>query len=102
MTTPRQRPNVTQAIHNAVSRFRYWLAFARPGDTYIYHTGLLSVDRLELSTDAAGVVHYLPVEPFDSLAREVSEAASRGQVYLVQRRKGPAEYLYITQRSSKR
>lgn len=69
----------------ARQHFARWLDTARPGDTYIYHSGHLLVDRSSQIYTCG-------------LARDAMTAYVVGTVLLTQRRHGPGVYDYIATR----
>ena len=69
----------------ARQHFAHWLDAARSGDSYVYHTGHLLVDRAS-QIYACG------------LARDAMAAYDLGFVVLTQRRHGPNVYDYIATR----
>lgn len=81
----------------------YWLTKARPGDKLIYHVGNLMVDRARMdveSRDGHGVVKITVLEPLNTVAREVWEAAEAGLVTLSQKRLGENLFQYEARRSA--
>lgn len=72
--------------------FMTWLKTAKHRDRYIYHTGFLMRDRLQLSPYG-----YVPT-PIHHVANTVWFAYEKGLVFLFQRRRGPMDYEYIASR----
>lgn len=76
-----------------LSAFRHWLAHARPGEAFIYHTGDLQYDR--------GSNPQIEQSDATMLGR-VADAAYLsyldGDVILHQKRKGKSEWDYICTR----
>lgn len=93
------RQNEKATVEQTLERWRNWLRRAYPGDRFTYHIGLLAEDRLEVLDIHGEERRTIPVEPFDSLAKEVLGACKEGYVNLYQRRLGPANYQYIAVRT---
>ena len=89
-TPPPRRPSIpimerTRQIGSAWTKMLDWAEAAAPGDTYIYHQGLLAMDR---DTDAAA----------DSVGHLAMDLAHRGLVALTQRRLHRGGFRYIATR----
>jgi hypothetical protein len=74
------------------SEFHAWVAVAGDGEQVEYHRGHLAKDRV-----GNGDRH----QSIDQLATAALKASEAGDVALVQRRHGPADYAYYAVRRSR-
>lgn len=88
----------SEAEHQ-VARARNFLAHARSGWTFLYHTGLLSADRVEPRINSEGnFLGFRPIEPLNMVANMMLAASLAGVVELKQRRLGPCQYEYLARK----
>ena len=71
--------------------FLRWLAGAKPGESLVYHRGVLIIDRLALGSRLSRQDALV----LDRVAKAAMAAAESGRVHLVQRRHGDGDYSYI-------
>lgn len=90
-------------VSQEINQFLHWLTAAKPGGTYLYHRGLLAVDRQRVYYEYTATGGRRPVamwrEPVHTVARLALGAHHAGLVYLTQCRRRAGEYAYIATRS---
>ena len=72
------------------TEFHTWLVQAKPGERLEYHHGFLAVDR-----SSASPLSERERRALTKLAGAALKAAETDQVHLVQRRNGPADFIYL-------
>lgn len=88
-----------------LAEFKDWLDNANVGQTIIYHTGNLAIDRGNVIYDAgvtsSGKFLYIHNEIVEQLAVETLNAFEEGKVHLFQRKIHDNEYQYIAMKRSR-
>ena len=69
--------------------FKHWLYTADHGETALYHTGYLAIDRYKVLGDL-----LIPVEPLNTVAQLAMWATEDGRVILTQSRARRGTFFY--------
>jgi hypothetical protein len=101
--------------HPDTAAFKTWLRTAKPGETYIYYTGRLAENRMELTAQPSSYrdrellpknmergydftqhkyLYFIKREPLNSYAQAVWQAYIDGRVELTQKRLEDGTYMY--------